>query len=468
MDYFKSKFSPYKWILVCGIIFLFVSQILLYQQLQALIQAQRWQRHADVVIGYINNVQANVLGSLVLIENYLTTKQSSFLAQYKATITRSQQGIQLLKKLTKDNSQQQKNLIALEAAFNNYLTQAQVMLASHDVNAAHYFLLTAHQSSIRQINTILLTMKNIEEYLLTLRNQMTLKKREWSVIDVFVVSCVGDLILLLLLIYIVIQDRKNSANQYQIIRELTEKTHKIEEESRHKSEFLANMSHELRTPLNSIIGFSEIISNEQVGKISPGQKEFLNDILHSAQHLLQLINDVLDLSKIEAGKMKFYPEPIELSVLIYEVQRTLYQLIENKHLVIKINIDSHLKKIVLDPLRLKQVFYNYLSNAVKFTPDYGEITIQIKPFDETFFQITVEDTGIGIAEKDIHHLFVQFQQLDSGSGKKYAGIGIGLALTRQIVEAQGGRVDVKSVLHKGSIFYAILPYQMLQAEDAIE
>ncbi|GAC1347314.1 MAG: hypothetical protein NVSMB27_12460 [Ktedonobacteraceae bacterium] len=180
-------------------------------------------------------------------------------------------------------------------------------------------------------------------------------------------------------------------------------------------------------------------------------------MLSSSRHLLQLINDVLDLAKIEAGKMRFQPEPVNLDELVREVQNILRPLTADKRLHMEVEIDSRLGAVTVDPAKLKQVLYNYLSNAIKFTPEEGQVTIRLRAEGEDAFRLEVEDTGKGIQPEDLGLLFVEFQQLDAGLTKQYQGTGLGLALTRRIVEAQGGRVGVHSTPHRGSTFFAILP-----------
>ncbi len=243
-------------------------------------------------------------------------------------------------------------------------------------------------------------------------------------------------------------------------RQLEEQNRRMQEANRLKSEFLANMSHELRTPLNAIIGFSELMVNEKVGPVSEEQKEYLGDILTSARHLLQLINDVLDLTKVEAGKMEFRAEALDLARVTNEVKEILRGLASAKRITVEAQVDSSLPKVLLDGGKYKQVLYNFLSNAIKFTPDNGRVTIRTAPEGEHMFRLSVEDTGIGIKTEDLHKLFIEFQQLDAGTAKKYAGTGLGLALTKRIVEAQGGKVGVKSQLGRGSTFHATFPTQM--------
>ncbi|HZQ61648.1 MAG TPA: response regulator, partial [Casimicrobiaceae bacterium] len=229
--------------------------------------------------------------------------------------------------------------------------------------------------------------------------------------------------------------------------------------SRLKSEFLANMSHELRTPLNAILGFTELIHDGLVAPEDPQYKEFLGDILASGQHLLQLINDVLDLSKVEAGKLEFHPEPCDVAMLTSEVLGVLRPTLAAKAINAHADIDPSLASVLLDTARFKQVLYNYVSNAVKFTPRGGRVTVRARRESDAKFRLEVEDTGIGIAAADIARLFTEFQQLDSGTGKSHGGTGLGLALTKRLVEAQGGRVGVESTLGVGSVFYAVLPTQ---------
>jgi PAS domain S-box-containing protein len=246
--------------------------------------------------------------------------------------------------------------------------------------------------------------------------------------------------------------------------EIKRKSHDLELENRRmqeanrlKSEFLANMSHELRTPLNAIIGFAELMYRGKLGPVSPNHKEYLGDILNSSRHLLQLINDVLDLAKVESGKLEFRPEPVDLAKVIGEVRDILRGLASTKRIRIETVVDPTLDAVSLDPGKLKQVLYNFLSNALKFTGENGHVAISAAREDEDRVRIQVKDSGIGIGAADLHRLFVEFQQLDAGTAKKYEGTGLGLALTKRIVEAQGGEVGVASEAGKGSTFWAILP-----------
>jgi PAS domain S-box-containing protein len=245
------------------------------------------------------------------------------------------------------------------------------------------------------------------------------------------------------------------------IRDVTERKRleqKTQEASRLKSEFLANMSHELRTPLNAIIGFTDLMYRGKTGAVTDEQQEYLGDVLTSARHLLRLINDILDLAKVESGKMEFRPEPVDLTVLVGEVRDILRGLVASKRLALDIDVDPAAAHVIADPPRIKQVLYNYLSNAIKFT-ETGRITIRVRVEDADHVRIEVEDTGIGIAAQDLPKLFAEFQQLDASTVKRYQGTGLGLVLVKRVVEAHGGKVDVRSEPGKGSVFSAIIPRQ---------
>jgi len=249
-----------------------------------------------------------------------------------------------------------------------------------------------------------------------------------------------------------------------ILEDLDTEKRSAQEANRMKSEFLANMSHELRTPLNAIIGFAKLMAYGKVGPVSAQHQEFLGDILKSSDHLLQLINDVLDLAKVEAGRMEFHPEAIDLPLLVREVCDILRAVAAGKQIHIDTDIDLTCAALQLDPAKLKQVLYNYLSNALKFTGERGRVAIKVRPESEGSFRLEVEDSGIGIRPADLKLLFTEFRQLDSSASKKYQGTGLGLALTRRIVEAQGGKVEVSSTLGKGSVFSAVLP-RVARPED---
>jgi len=240
----------------------------------------------------------------------------------------------------------------------------------------------------------------------------------------------------------------------------------LQEANRMKSEFLANMSHELRTPLNGIIGFTEFLYDEKPGPLKPKQKEYLGDVLSSARHLLQLINDVLDLAKVEAGKMELHPETFPVNKAVEEVAAVIKGMAQKKQIAVGIEIGTGLHAVRLDQHKFKQVLYNLLSNAIKFSDDGGQIAIRAQLLDTRQIEVQVRDTGIGIKAEDIGRLFTEFEQLDSGTARRFEGTGLGLALTKKIVEFQGGRIGVESELGRGSVFTVLLPVMTEENKNA--
>jgi signal transduction histidine kinase len=229
------------------------------------------------------------------------------------------------------------------------------------------------------------------------------------------------------------------------------------EATRLEGGFFAELAHEMRTPLNSVIGFASLIRSAKAGPVNEQQKEFLDHILTSAHHILQLLNDVLDLAQFQAGKMHLDIEPVALAALVSETCDTMRASATGKRIILNVVVDPSIGTAMLDRTRLRQVLLNYLSNAIKFSRDGGGIEVRVAPEPGDAIRIEVEDSGIGIAEKDLSRLFVDFQRLDAAHGEAAQGAGLGLAITKRIVEAQGGSVGVRSIPGIGSTFWAILP-----------
>ena len=238
--------------------------------------------------------------------------------------------------------------------------------------------------------------------------------------------------------------------------QLEVKSREVEAANRHKSEFLANMSHELRTPLNAIIGFSEVLSQRMFGEINARQADYLADIQASGQHLLSLINDILDLSKVEAGKMELQPSRFSLSAAIQSVALMVRDRAAGRGVALSTEVDREIDTIEADERKIKQVVLNLLTNAVKFTSAGGQVHVQAAR-DGDGVRVTVRDTGLGIAPADQARVFDEFAQARGGGAPGQEGTGLGLTVSRRLVELHGGRIWVESELGKGSTFTFTLP-----------
>jgi signal transduction histidine kinase len=248
-------------------------------------------------------------------------------------------------------------------------------------------------------------------------------------------------------------------------KQLREKNQALEEamenalaSDRKKSEFLANMSHELRTPLNHIIGFSELLSDRHFGELNTTQEEYLGDILQSSRHLLSLINDILDLAKVEAGKMELECSEMPLQTIL----EGSLAMIKEKALKNRLQLSTGFRDIPpffrADERKLKQILYNLLSNAVKFTPEGGTVHLEARGLNEQGVEITIRDSGIGLKEEELERIFQPFEQGDNSTSRKYQGTGLGLALTKKMVELHGGKIWGESEgIGRGCAFHVIIP-----------
>jgi signal transduction histidine kinase len=244
----------------------------------------------------------------------------------------------------------------------------------------------------------------------------------------------------------------------RLFNEIQDKTRQLEAANRHKDEFLASMSHELRTPLNAVIGFSEVLLERMFGDVNPKQEEYLNDILASGRHLLSLINDILDLAKIEAGRMELDVEDFDLAQAIDNAVVLVRERATRKGLALDTTVGPALGTIRGDQRKVKQVLLNLLSNAVKFTPEGGRVEVRAQRVDG-HIEVSVADTGIGIAAEDQEAVFEEFRQVGTDYAKKHEGTGLGLTLSRKFVELHGGQLSLKSQRGQGSTFTFTLPVQ---------
>jgi signal transduction histidine kinase len=242
----------------------------------------------------------------------------------------------------------------------------------------------------------------------------------------------------------------------RLFTEIQDKTQQLEIANRHKSEFLANMSHELRTPLNAVIGFSEVLIERMFGEVNAKQEEYLNDILSSGKHLLSLINDILDLSKIEAGRMELEAQPFDLPSALDNALTLIRERAARHSIGLEVHVDPRIGEVVADERKVKQVLLNLLSNAVKFTPEGGKITMGAA-LNGDAVAVSVADTGIGIAAEDQEAVFEEFRQVGDDYARKREGTGLGLALARRLVELHGGTLSLESELGQGSTFTFTIP-----------
>jgi signal transduction histidine kinase/CheY-like chemotaxis protein len=253
----------------------------------------------------------------------------------------------------------------------------------------------------------------------------------------------------------------------ELFKVINEKNRELEVASQHKSEFLAHMSHELRTPLNAVIGFSQVLLDRLFGEVNPKQEHYLQNILRSGQHLLSLINDVLDVSKVEAGRMELETEPVTLDGILEEALMLVGEQASGREQMLTLDVERDLPEVSADVRRIKQVVLNLVTNAVKFTPPGGRITVSAHAADDEV-QVCVTDTGIGIAAADQAAIFDAFQQVSHGPEPKPEGTGLGLTLSRQIVGLHGGRMWVESELGSGSSFTFSLPTAQARAQPRPE
>jgi CheY-like chemotaxis protein/nitrogen-specific signal transduction histidine kinase len=264
------------------------------------------------------------------------------------------------------------------------------------------------------------------------------------------------------------QEVARRTREVMAIQEIAVKNRQLEEASRMKSEFLANMSHELRTPLNAIIGFSEVLKDGLMGELSAQQNEYINDIFSSGIHLLSLINDILDLSKVEAGKMTLELEALQVASLLHAGLQVVREKAMAHRLKLSSKVEDGLNEVWLDERKVKQILYNLLSNAVKFTPEGGEVRVAARRVGREavpggsfadYLELGVSDTGIGISAEDQARLFQPFTQIDSTLARRYEGTGLGLAMVKRLAELHGGAVAIQSAPKTGSTFTVWLPWR---------
>jgi signal transduction histidine kinase len=242
----------------------------------------------------------------------------------------------------------------------------------------------------------------------------------------------------------------------RLFNEIQEKGRQLEIANKHKSEFLANMSHELRTPLNAVIGFSDLLLERMFGEMNAKQENYIRNIQTSGKHLLSLINDILDLAKIEAGRMELNVSSVHIPSALQNAMMLIRERAQRQNIELSCIVDPQIAEIPADERKFKQIMLNLLTNAVKFTPGGGRVDVDAR-LQNGHLEVSVKDTGVGIAEQNREAVFEEFRQVGRQYPGKQEGTGLGLALTRRFVELHGGTITLESELGKGSIFTFTIP-----------
>ncbi len=448
------------------------SLVLWGRDINSMVGANQALTQIERVLSSVENAEAGQRG-------YLLTGKPSYLADYQGGVRDTKQVLSDLRSTQNISPSLRTHLDLIEqlvrVKFSEMAETIQLRRTADFEGARKSVLVGRGKAAMDKIRTAINETRRDSYQTLEIRSGQQ-RHRAQETLWRFVCGAMLSLILARLAwvrLYQAVQSREVTQTALEkSAEELREKTALLENQNAEilkatqlKSEFLANMSHELRTPLNSITGFSEVLIDGVAGPVNEDQREYLGEILEGSRHLLHLINDVLDLAKVESGKMTFRPEVVDLEHSIQATVQMLELMAQQKQIEIRREIDRDGRVAFLDEARFKQVLFNFLSNALKFTPSKGRITVRVLAEAERFFRLEVQDTGIGISQKDQPLLFQEFHQLDAGVAKQFQGAGLGLALTKRIVEAQGGRVGVASEVGVGSTFFALLPRGKTELEN---
>jgi signal transduction histidine kinase len=445
------------------------------REIEWVVRAQRATTDLERILSSIEKAETAERG-------YLLTGQPGYLADYEAGIRDTNQALGALRSIAEVFPQERANLDVIRQQTRiklAYMADTVQIRRTGDVATARNRVMSGQgRAAMEGIRAATDEARRDSYSLLERRSegqQQVTNDAQWRLVCGSLLSLILVLFAWSRLDHSVQSHETTLAALHKSEAELRDKTALLEDQNAEilratqlKSEFLANMSHELRTPLNSITGFTEVLIDELAGPVNETQREHLGEILSGSRHLLLLINDVLDLAKVEAGKMTFRPEVVDLEQSVQETMQTLAFMATPKQIRIRSEIDADGKLAFLDPARFKQVLFNYLSNALKFTPPAGNVVIRVLAEADTWFRLEVQDSGIGISEEHQKGLFKEFHQLDTSVAKQFQGAGLGLALTKRIVEAQGGRVGLESKVGAGSTFFALLPRGKSDLRNAVK
>src|SRR5438093_7544741 len=378
------------------------------------------------------------------------------------------------------SEQEAVKLGAAHAAFDGYrriVTQEQALVRSGDRARALHLTDAEAQPLAEEVQESLDgLMAAIHTRVLAAQAEAArLEARTWTGVLIALSAAVG------LALLVALENARLHAEAQRHIRQLTEQSRQLlqakvaaEQASRAKSEFLASMSHELRTPLNAVIGFSQVLANKTYGDVNERQLEYLTSILVGGRHLRKLVDDLLDLAKVDAGHLTLDLTRVAVAEDIPEVVGVVQALAQQKSITVTVEVKEPLPEITADRLRVQQMIYNLLSNGIKFTDPGGHVTVTADtvfpggPSGSCSLRIRVADTGIGIKAEDQARIFEKFEQVDASPAREQEGTGLGLALTRTLVELHGGQISVESdgIKGRGSMFMVLLPLAPLETEPA--
>ena len=436
--------------------------------------------HTHEVLERLARVRADSVQVELSTQTHRISGDASRLVERDAALASREAELARIRELTAGNPPQQARWQQLRATVDERAAIAREVTrlrqTEGEAAAAAYVAVAPLRETQARLFRLLIEMRDEERRLLGERNANHERVRRFALAS----ASLAALALFALLVgthaLIRRQLRANEAARRELAErgaELERANAALDRANRLKSEFLASMSHELRTPLNAIIGFSEVLRDGMAGEVTEQQREYLGDILNSGTHLLALINDILDLSKVEAGKMTLDLECLPADTLLQSALAIVREKAVAHRLTLELRAEADIGELCADPRKVKQIVYNLLSNAVKFTPDGGRVTLSARRMPAAaapaaarppagvveFLEVAVADNGIGIAAADQARLFAAFTQIDSSLSRKYEGTGLGLALVRRLAELHGGAVGANSELGRGATFRVWLPYR---------
>jgi signal transduction histidine kinase len=411
---------------------------------------------------------------------FVMSGEPEYLKTYQAALAELQTTMKNLESAAAVNPEQKIRLESLKSAvgekteFSDH--KIDLRRSQGHESALEYFLTGRDHALMENIRSIVTKMKSEETSLLRKRQSDENRNARWSLVSLAIGLAFSFSMLLSVYYYLnreimrrtkaeaearILNENlerrgeERTAELAKVNRQLEERNREVERANRMKSEFLARMSHELRTPLNAIIGFSDLLTEESAGPLSDKQKRFVSHVSAGARHLLQLINDVLDVSKIEAGKIELNMVDFAAANAATEVLSVIKPLAESKEIQIDSTIADELK-IHADRIRFKQILYNLLTNAVKFTHEKGRVSIAAE-MERDFVRISISDTGIGIPAEEQRAIFEEFHQAGGTTKSTSQGTGLGLTITKRLVDLHGGEIWVESEPEKGSKFTFTIP-----------